>query len=255
MQLFLWYTDIKSTIGGELIIYHSKEKQNKDDLIKEFLGTANEIQRRFQTEDDEEKKWMIENSPNLVIAEMMKEMTVLSLHVLDAIGKLEPVNGNTISKKFGIPKGSVSKITRKLVDRQFIIIEHLPDNKKEILFRTTSLGKEIYHLHAALHNQIESNMNRFLQRYKEDDLRLIVSSLGEIVRTSWIYPNTISESSALSQKNSLISEEIETNINLGSLFVNEEINDIIVMLGKLDSRSLKKAKTILNDVFFTVYEE
>ncbi|WP_286154941.1 hypothetical protein [Bacillus sp. FJAT-27264] len=37
------------------------------------------------------------------------------LHVLDAIGQLEAVNGITISKQFGFPKGSVSKITRKCV--------------------------------------------------------------------------------------------------------------------------------------------
>ncbi|WP_232057851.1 helix-turn-helix domain-containing protein [Cohnella abietis] len=223
-------------------------------MIKKFLETANEIQRRFQTEDDEEKQWMIQNSPNPVIAELMKEMTVLSLHVLDAIGKLEPVNGNTISKQFGIPKGSVSKITRKLIARQIILIEHLPDNKKEILFRTTSLGREIYHLHAALHNQIDSNVNGFLQQYKEDDLRLIVSSLGEIVHSSWVYPSTIDESSVPSQKESLC-EDIETNIPLRSLVVNEEMNEIMEMLGKLDSRNLKRAKTILNDVFFTVYED
>ncbi|BBI33810.1 hypothetical protein KCTCHS21_32090 [Cohnella abietis] len=197
---------------------------------------------------------MIQNSPNPVIAELMKEMTVLSLHVLDAIGKLEPVNGNTISKQFGIPKGSVSKITRKLIARQIILIEHLPDNKKEILFRTTSLGREIYHLHAALHNQIDSNVNGFLQQYKEDDLRLIVSSLGEIVHSSWVYPSTIDESSVPSQKESLC-EDIETNIPLRSLVVNEEMNEIMEMLGKLDSRNLKRAKTILNDVFFTVYED
>ncbi|MFF2090085.1 MarR family transcriptional regulator [Paenibacillus sp. NPDC058174] len=223
-------------------------------MIKEFLETANEIQRRFQTEDDEEKQWMIQNSPNPVIAELMKDLTVLSLHVLDAIGKLEPVNGNTISKQFGIPKGSVSKITRKLADRQIILIEHLPDNKKEILFRTTSLGREIYFLHAALHNQIDSNVNRFMRRYEEDELRLIVNSIREIAHTSWIHPNTIVESSAPSQNNSLINEDIERNLNLHSLVVNQDMNEIMVMLGRLDSRSLKKAKTILNDVFFTVYE-
>ncbi|GGG57786.1 MarR family transcriptional regulator [Paenibacillus radicis (ex Gao et al. 2016)] len=197
---------------------------------------------------------MIQNSPNPGIAELMKEMTVLSLHVLDAIGKLEPVNGNTISKQFGIPKGSVSKITRKLVDRQIILIEHLPDNKKEVLFRTTSLGREIYLLHAALHNQIDSNVNRFMQRYKEDELRLIVNSLGEIARTSWIHPHTIVESNTIGQKDSPTNEDIETNLNLHSLVVDKEMNEIMVMLGKLDSRSLKKAKKILNDVFFTDYE-
>jgi len=61
------------------------------------------------------------------------------LHVLDAIGRLEPVNGIIISKQFGIPKGSVSKVTRKLAAKNLIITESIPNNKKEILFRMTAL--------------------------------------------------------------------------------------------------------------------
>ncbi|NHN32734.1 MarR family transcriptional regulator [Paenibacillus agricola] len=224
-------------------------------LIKELLETANEIHVRLQSEDDEEKQWMIQNSPNPVVAELMKEMTVLMLHVLDAIGKLEPINGITISKKFGISKGSVSKITRKLVDKQIILIEYLPDNKKEILFRTTSLGKEIFCLHQAMHHQIDIGANRFLQRYNEDELLFLLNALRETLHTSWIHWETIRESMAPSQKDVRTNEEPDTDKSLRSLTVTEEMNEIMVMLNKLDSRNLKKAKAILNDVFFSVYED
>ncbi|QJD82948.1 MarR family transcriptional regulator [Cohnella herbarum] len=222
------------------MIDYSKEKPNKDRLIKHFLESMNEIHLRFQSEEDEEKQWLIQNSPNAVVAELMKEMTVLMLHVLDAIGKHEPINGITISKKFGISKGTVSKITRKLVEKQIISIEYLPDNKKEILFRTTLLGKEIYRLHQALHHLIDSGANRFLQKYNESELQFLVNALGEILRTSWINSETTRE---------------ETDLALRSLTDNEEMNDIMAMLNKLDSRNLKKAKAILNNVFFSDYED
>ncbi|WP_248912460.1 MarR family transcriptional regulator [Paenibacillus antarcticus] len=231
------------------------EKQNKYHLIKEFLEIVNAIQRRFQSEDDEEKQWMIQNSPNPIVADLMKEMTVLMLHVLDAIGKLEPVNGITISKQFGISKGSVSKITRKLIDKQIIIIEYLPDNKKEILFRTTSLGKEIFCLHQALHHQIDLGANRFLQRYTEDEMQFLVSALREVLHSSWIHTETIGESTASSQQNAPTNIEPDTGKDLRFLTVTEEMNEINVMLNKLDSCNLKKAKAILNDVFFSVYED
>lgn len=232
------------------MIDHSKEKQNKDYLIKELLETVNEIQRRLQSEDDEEKQWMIQNSPSPIVAELMKEMTVVMLHVLDAIGKLEPVNGITISKQFGISKGSISKITRKLVDRQIIFMEYLPDNKKEILFRTTSLGREIYHLHRALHHQIDINVNGFLQRYKENELQFLVNALGETLHTSWIHLDTVGESNSPLQKEASVNEDLENDKNLRSLTASKEMNEIMVMLNQLDSRNLKKAKAILNDVFF-----
>ncbi|NOU75596.1 MarR family transcriptional regulator [Paenibacillus sp. LMG 31458] len=237
------------------MINHSMEKQNKDRLIKELLETVNEIQLKFQSEDDEEKQWLIQNSPNPVVAELMKEMTVMMLHVLDAIGKLEPVNGITISKQFGISKGSVSKITRRLLDKQIIFIEYLPDNKKEILFRTTSLGKQIYRLHEALHHQIDIGVNRFLQRYNEDELGFLVNVFRETLHTSWIQSDTYEKSIDPSQRDANTNEESDTDKALRSLTVNEEMNEIMAMLNKLDSRNLKKAKAILNDVFFSVYED
>ncbi|ANY68092.1 MarR family transcriptional regulator [Paenibacillus sp. BIHB 4019] len=229
---------------------HSGVK-NKDRLIKGLLEVVKDIQLRYQAEDDEEKQWLIQNSPNPAVAELVKEMTVMMLHVLDAIGQLEPVNGITISKKFGYSKGSISKITRKLADKQIILFEYLPDNKKEILFRTTSLGKEIYRLHEALHHQIDIGVNRFLQQYNEDELSFLVNALSETLHTSWVYPETKEESIAPSQRAARTNEETDNDKSLRTLSDTEEMNEIMAMLKKLDSHNLKKAKVILNDTFST----
>lgn len=224
-------------------------KQNKDQLIVDLIETVNVIQHKFQSEDDEEKQWLIQNSPNPVIAELMKEMTVTMLHVLSAIGKHEPVNGITISKKFGFSKGNVSKITRRLADKQIINFEFIPDNKKEILFRTTSLGREINRLHQALHIQIDKGVNHFLQRYNEDELRFLINVFNETLHTSWIYMDTNEESITRSQRETHTNEEPSTFKEM----VSEEMNEVIEILAKLNYHDLKKAKVILNNVFF--YED
>ncbi|MEJ9314538.1 MarR family transcriptional regulator [Priestia megaterium] len=226
-------------------------KQNKDRLIKALMVSVNDLLHKFQREDDEEKQWLIQNSPTPVIAELMKDMTVNMLHVLSAIGKLEPVNGITISKQFGFSKGTVSKITRRLADKQIINFEYIPDNKKEVLFRTTPLGKEINRLHQALHEQIDIGVNHFLQRYNDDELQFLVNALQETLHTSWINTVTNEKSIALSKRDLYTKVEIDTYKTAGP----EEMNEVIEMLKKLDSRNLKKAKAILNDVFFSVYED
>ncbi|MFF2444702.1 MarR family transcriptional regulator [Priestia megaterium] len=226
-------------------------KQNKDRLIKALMVSVNDLLHKFQREDDEEKQWLIQNSPTPVIAELMKDMTVNMLHVLSAIGKLEPVNGITISKQFGFSKGTVSKITRRLADKQIISFEYIPDNKKEVLFRTTPLGKEINRLHQALHEQIDIGVNHFLQRYNDDELQFLVNALQETLHTSWINTVTNEKSIALSKRDLYTKVEIDTYKTAGP----EEMNEVIEMLKKLDSRNLKKAKAILNDVFFSVYED
>ncbi|WDI03344.1 MarR family transcriptional regulator [Paenibacillus urinalis] len=216
--------------------------QKKDRLINELMGTVNALQQKFQGEEDEEKQWLIQNSPNPVIAELMKDMTVSMLHVLSAIGKLEPVNGITISKQFGFSKGNVSKITRRLADKKIIDFEYIPGNKKEVLFRTTSLGREINRLHEALHQKIDFGVHRFLQRYNEEELEFLVKVLHETWQTSWIYPETNENPNELSQSTSEV---------LGNPIVSKEMSEVTEMLNKLDSRDLKKAKAILHAVFFS----
>ena len=75
-----------------------------------------------------------QQSHNPLVVELLQDLTITTLRVLDAIGRLEPVNGITISEQFQNPKGTVYKITRRLLAKHLISTESLPQNKKEILF-------------------------------------------------------------------------------------------------------------------------
>ncbi|MEJ8547914.1 MarR family transcriptional regulator [Brevibacillus borstelensis] len=164
----------------------AKESADKLPLIAEVISLFEKIGQRMQEEDDEERHWLLEHCKNPVLEALLKDMTVMELHVLDAIGQLEPVNGITISKQFKIPRGSVSKITRRLIKRGLVRTEFLPKNKKEILFCTTPLGKDLFKLHQALHRQIEKGVTQFLQKYTYDELNVIVRMLKDSLETSWV---------------------------------------------------------------------
>ncbi|MDO3680353.1 MarR family winged helix-turn-helix transcriptional regulator [Paenibacillus ehimensis] len=164
------------------------EQDSKEPLIRQIMELFGQVQRRIEAEDDEERQWMVRNCDNAAIVGLLKDTTVTELHVLDAIGRLEPVNGITVSRQFGIPKGSVSKITRRLTAKGLIQKQFLPNNKKEVLFRTTSLGRELFRLHEALHRQIEQGVVRFLQKYDDAELRVLARILQDSVQTSWVNP-------------------------------------------------------------------
>ncbi len=129
---------------------------------------------------------MVRNFNNPAIVELLQDATLLMLRVLDAVGRLEPVNGITISKQAQIPKGSVSKITRRLIAKKLITKESLPHNKKEILFRTTPLGKELFDTHRAFDQHMEKGFIRFMQRYNRDELGFIVRVLQDFTGTSFM---------------------------------------------------------------------
>jgi DNA-binding MarR family transcriptional regulator len=110
----------------------------------------------------------------------------MMLRVLDAVGRLEPVNGITISTHHQIPKGTVSKVTRRLIAKRLISSETLPNNKKEILFRLTPLGRAVFDLHRVFDEQMERGFTRFLRRYDASELTLLVRVLHDATQASFL---------------------------------------------------------------------
>jgi DNA-binding MarR family transcriptional regulator len=122
---------------------------------------------------------LIRETRGEVFADLLQNLTITALHVLDAIGQREPINGIQIARQLAITKGGVSKITRKLLEQQLILQERLPNNKKDIYFRLTAQGREIFLWHQELHQQIEEQAKQFLGKYTLDELRLIVRFLQD----------------------------------------------------------------------------
>lgn len=210
-------------------------------LITEIIGDISAMQKKIQAEgEDEEKNWMMKNASEPVVIEFLKEATVQMLHVLDAIGELEPVNGITISKRYGIPRGSVSKNTRRLVELGIIIAESLPDNKKEVLFLLTSSGQQIFKLHQQLHAHIDNNIWNFLGRYDLEQIRFLAMLMKDTLATSWVQTKADDDKN---QEN----PEISSNSLLGVL---EETDEILAMLRKLDLKKLNRAKELIRLAFF-----
>lgn len=157
-------------------------------LTKEIINLFLQLQKR--TEFDEEKQWLRAHCQNPVLLMLLGSMTTLKIHVLDTIGLFQPVNGSTISKHMDVPKGTVSKITRRLVTNELILTEFLPDNKKEILFRLTPSGQELFELHQTLHQKIEAGVEKLYQKYDVGELRLIVKFLKDGLKSPWIDPDS-----------------------------------------------------------------
>jgi len=155
---------------------------SQNDQIAEIMALLGKVSEKFEPGENEMKQWMIQNFPNPVVTEILQDSTLMTLRVLDAIGRLEPVNGITISKQSRIPKGSVSKITRRLISKKLITKESLPNNKKEIIFRTTPLGKEIFLAHQAFDQKMEKGFIKFLKKYDADKLQTLIDVLGDFLK-------------------------------------------------------------------------
>ena len=161
-------------------------RKQVETTIAEIMSLLGKASEKFEPDNLGMKQWIIQNFDNPKIAELLEDSTVMMLRVLDAIGKLEPVNGITISKKFRIPKGSVSKATRRLIAKKLIKAEARPNNKKEILYHTTALGSELFQAHRAFDEQMEKGFTQFLERYDPDELKFIVRTLQDFLNTPFL---------------------------------------------------------------------
>jgi DNA-binding MarR family transcriptional regulator len=155
-------------------------------MIAEILTSLGKVSEKLAPENSEMKQWMAQNFHNPEVTDLLQDTTFMMLRVLDAIGQLEPVNGITISKQFRIPKGTVSKTTRRLIARKLITKEALPNNKKEVLFRTTSLGNALFHAHRAFDQQMEKGFVHFLHKYNAAELQFLVRVLHDIEDASFL---------------------------------------------------------------------
>jgi len=155
-------------------------------LVVEILQQLGRVTERLAPSDQDTKRWMAANARNPVVAGMLQDSTPMTFQIIDAIGRLEPVNGITISRETRIPKGSVSKITRRLITRKLIRKQRLPHNKKEVLFALTPLGRELFQVHRAFDQQMERGFTRFLQRYQPEELKFILRLLDDLARASFL---------------------------------------------------------------------
>ncbi len=154
--------------------------------ITEIMVLLSKVSEKFEPGENEMKQWMTRHYHSPAIVEVLQDSTLMTLRVLDAVGRLEPVNGITISKQSRIPKGSVSKITRRLISKKLITKESLPNNKKEILFRTTALGKEIFLAHKSFDQKMEKGFLKFLKKYSPEELAFVVRILQDFVEVKFL---------------------------------------------------------------------
>jgi DNA-binding MarR family transcriptional regulator len=165
---------------------HTGAEDEPAALSAQILALLAKLTERFDSAENEEWRWLIAQSPSPLIVEILRDSTPMTLRVIDAIGRMEPVNGITISERYRIPKGTVSKITRRLIAQSLISHERLPNNRKELLFRLTSLGRDLFDLHRTFDERMERGFIQFLRRYDAATLRLLVGVLREATEASFI---------------------------------------------------------------------
>ncbi|GFZ33171.1 MarR family transcriptional regulator [Clostridium zeae] len=91
----------------------------------------------------------------LKMEDILKDYKSSEVHCIEYIGKNGDSNVTKLGEAFYMTRGAISKLTKKLIQKGLIESYQKPDNKKEIYFRLTEQGQELYKVHDELHKEFQ----------------------------------------------------------------------------------------------------
>ncbi|WP_138751421.1 MarR family transcriptional regulator [Paenibacillus sinopodophylli] len=147
---------------------------HKQLLYNHFLQFVHAIERFADTEIDIFLDFVMSEA----IETFPRHMT--SVHVIDCIGKNEPINSTSIAERMNLSKASITKIGSKLLLDGLVKRKRQNENKKEIYFVLTEKGRAIFELHLQIHRIEEEKFHHFLEAYHSEELQVISRFLKDL---------------------------------------------------------------------------
>ncbi len=133
----------------------------------------------------------IEDNEEKILQAVLREQnceelrnTSLSLaecHVIDCIERNDQINTTAIAKKLNITKGGISKITAKLLKKNMIELQRLPNNQKQNYYTLTPLGKRLFRIHEVLHKQAEAKFFALFSGYNQEQADFADKFLNDLI--------------------------------------------------------------------------
>ncbi|SHK15877.1 DNA-binding transcriptional regulator, MarR family [Anaerocolumna jejuensis DSM 15929] len=100
--------------------------------------------------------------------ESLKGYKSSEIHYIECIEKNADSNVTKLAEALYMTRGAISKMTKKLEKRGIIESYQKPDNKKEVYFRLTEQGQEIYKLHEELHKEFRERDEAVFEQVTEE---------------------------------------------------------------------------------------
>lgn len=104
----------------------------------------------------------------LKMEESLKDYKSSEVHYIECIGRNIDSNVTKLAESLYMTRGAISKLAKKLINKGIIESYQKPENKKEIYFKLTEKGQEIYKLHEKLHKEFEERDKIVFEQVTEE---------------------------------------------------------------------------------------
>ncbi len=103
--------------------------------------------------------------------------TFSEMHTIDYIGKNERPNVTRIAKHLEMTRGAISKIVKRLIKNNHIESYKIKSNKKEIYFKLTAEGRQIFSEHREIHDKVHKIDSAFFSQVDDK----LLKSLNQVL--------------------------------------------------------------------------
>lgn len=97
------------------------------------------------------------------------------VHCIEYVGRNVDSNVTKLADAFYMTRGAISKLTKKLIEKDLIEPYQKQDNKKEIYFKLTKQGEKVYKIHEELHNEFQERDKAVFEDVTEKQFNDIIN--------------------------------------------------------------------------------
>jgi DNA-binding MarR family transcriptional regulator len=135
------------------------------ELMEKFFRTVNLVNEETRTPWDYGIGFPLHHSE------------VTFLHIVAAH---KEANAGELARYLGISNAAVSQVAKKLLNKGLMETYRIGDNRKEVFFRLTGLGKKADMGHKKHHKNIYAGFLDYCERLSEKEVEMIISYLDAI---------------------------------------------------------------------------
>ncbi|GAB6550993.1 MULTISPECIES: MarR family transcriptional regulator [Bacillus] len=114
--------------------------------------------------------------------EGLKGFKSSEVHCIEYIENNADSNVTQLAEAFYVTRGAISRMTKKLINKGLIESYQKSENKKEIYFKLTEQGKEIYKIHEELHNEFQQRDKAVFEQVTEAEFDSIIKFVEKYSR-------------------------------------------------------------------------
>ncbi|PEA76532.1 MarR family transcriptional regulator [Bacillus wiedmannii] len=114
--------------------------------------------------------------------EGLKGFKSSEVHCIEYIENNVDSNVTQLAEAFYVTRGAISRMTKKLIKKGLIESYQKSENKKEIYFRLTEQGKEIYKIHEELHKEFQDRDKAVFEQVTDAEFDIIINFVDKYSR-------------------------------------------------------------------------